>query len=90
VMDAPNMPMTPSFPNKLMFVGGGLGAGFALGAGILYLLALLDKAMYTEADVELCLKLPVLTLVPSFDVSEYSPSLAAKRGKETGVLAMKA
>jgi hypothetical protein len=25
--------------------------------------------MYSERDVELCLKLPVLTLVPSFDVS---------------------
>jgi hypothetical protein len=33
--------------------------------------ALTDKAMYTERDVELCLKLPVLTLVPSFDVSAY-------------------
>jgi polysaccharide chain length determinant protein (PEP-CTERM system associated) len=90
VLDAPSMPTSPSFPNKLMFVGGGLGAGFALSAAILYLLALLDKSMYTEADVELCLKLPVLTLVPSFDVSEYAPGLSNKRGKETGVLATKA
>jgi capsular polysaccharide biosynthesis protein len=35
----------------------------------MYLLAIGDKAMYTERDVEACLKLPVLTMVPGFDVS---------------------
>jgi polysaccharide chain length determinant protein (PEP-CTERM system associated) len=90
VLDPPGIPMTPSFPNKTLFVGGGFGAGLALGAGILYLLAMADKAMYTEADVELCLKLPVLTLVPSFDVTEYSPKLQPKPSKEMNVLATKA
>jgi uncharacterized protein involved in exopolysaccharide biosynthesis len=90
VLDAPSMPTSPSFPKKIVFVGAGVGAGFALGVSILYLLALLDKSMYTEADVELCLKLPVLTLVPSFDVSEHVPSLSNKREKETGVLVAKA
>jgi polysaccharide chain length determinant protein (PEP-CTERM system associated) len=71
VLDAPSFPTTPSFPKKLVFVGGGLGAGLALSLGILYLLAMSDKAMYSERDVELCLKLPVLTLVPSFDVSGH-------------------
>jgi capsular polysaccharide biosynthesis protein len=32
--------------------------------GILYLLAVLDKAMYSERDVENCLKLPVLVGLP--------------------------
>ena len=68
VLDAPSLPLTPSFPKKLTFVGGGLGAGFALGLGIMYLLATIDKAMYTERDVEICLKLPVLAMVQSFDV----------------------
>jgi polysaccharide chain length determinant protein (PEP-CTERM system associated) len=68
VLDAPSLPLTPSFPNKLVFVGGGLGAGLALALGILYLLAVSDKSMYSERDVEVCLKLPVLTTVPSFDV----------------------
>jgi hypothetical protein len=39
-----------------------------LSLGILYLLALSDKALYSERDVEISLKLPVLTAVPSFDV----------------------
>lgn len=68
VLDAPSLPSSPSFPKKIVFVGGGLGAGFALSLGILYLLALSDKAMYSERDVELCLKLPVLAAVPNFDV----------------------
>jgi len=65
VLDPPSLPLKPSFPKKLYFVGGGFGAGVALGIAILYLLAMADKAMYTERDVELCLKLPVLTMVPN-------------------------
>lgn len=69
VLDPPSLPVSPSFPKKIVFVGGGLGAGFALALGIMYLLAISDKAMYTERDIETCLKLPVLTMVPGFDVS---------------------
>jgi protein tyrosine kinase modulator len=69
VLDTPSLPLTPSFPKKIVFVGGGLGAGLALALGIMYLLAASDKSMYTERDVETCLKMPVLTMVPAFDVS---------------------
>jgi len=71
VLDAPSLPSSPSFPKKIVFVGGSLGAGLALSLGILYLLAVSDKGMYSERDVELCLKLPVLTTVPSFDVRAH-------------------
>ena len=67
VLDAPSLPSTPSSPNRPMLLGGGLGVGLLLAAGILYLLALMDKTMYTERDIEKCLKLPVLTLVPTVD-----------------------
>jgi uncharacterized protein involved in exopolysaccharide biosynthesis len=78
VQDAPSLPLSPSFPKKTIFVGGGLGAGFALSLGILYLLALGDKALYSERDVEVCLKLPVLASVPSFDVLTEGNILNAK------------
>src|SRR5258705_329579 len=71
VLDAPSLPSSPSFPKKIVFVGGSLGAGLALSLGILYLLAVSDKGMYSERDVEVCLKLPVLTSVPSFDVRAH-------------------
>jgi polysaccharide chain length determinant protein (PEP-CTERM system associated) len=68
VLDPPTFPSSPSFPKKAYFGGGGLGAGLVLGLGILYLIAASDKSMYTERDVEISLRLPVLALVPTLDV----------------------
>jgi polysaccharide chain length determinant protein (PEP-CTERM system associated) len=68
VLDPPSLPASPSFPKKTYFAGGGLGAGVALAFGIMYLIALLDKSMHTERDVEVCLNIPVLTTVPLLDV----------------------
>ncbi len=69
VYDPPSLPDKPSFPKKTYFAGSGLGGGFALGLGILYLIAASDKSLYTERDVEVALKLPVLALVPTLDVA---------------------
>ena len=74
ILDPPSLPDSPSSPNRLALIGGGTGVGLALGIGILYLLAMLDKAMYTERDVETCLKLPVLTTVPCFDPGMHGNS----------------
>jgi polysaccharide chain length determinant protein (PEP-CTERM system associated) len=90
VLDKPNYPALPSFPNVLAFTGGGFGGGLIVGLAILYLVAMTDKAMYSERDVETCLKLPVLTVVPSLDQTmsrkskeakhprSYEPSMALK------------
>ncbi len=78
VLDAPSLPASPSFPKKSIFAGGGLGGGFALSLGILYLLALGDKAMYTERDVEACLRLPVLAMVQSFDAKLLAQARSAQ------------
>jgi uncharacterized protein involved in exopolysaccharide biosynthesis len=68
VLDPPSLPDKPSFPKKPYFLGGGLVGGLALGVGILALIAISDKSIYTERDVELCLKLPVLGLIPNLGV----------------------
>jgi len=73
VQDAPSLPSSPSFPKKSIFVGGGFAGGLLFSLGILYLLTLTDKSLYTERDVELYLKLPVLAAVPSFDVYAHHP-----------------
>jgi uncharacterized protein involved in exopolysaccharide biosynthesis len=57
-------PNWPSFPNRLLFAGGGLGAGLALGLGLALWLELRDKCIRTEADVEAALELPLLVSVP--------------------------
>jgi polysaccharide chain length determinant protein (PEP-CTERM system associated) len=65
VLDPPSLPTTPSFPKIPVFGGGGAAFGLAAGLGILYLIAALDTSMHTERDVETCLQLPVLALVPN-------------------------
>jgi polysaccharide chain length determinant protein (PEP-CTERM system associated) len=68
VFDPPSLPNEPSFPNKLMFAGGGFGGGLALGLACLYLIAAMDKSLHSERDVELGLKLPLLVSIPALDV----------------------
>jgi uncharacterized protein involved in exopolysaccharide biosynthesis len=72
VLDPPSLPDKPSFPKKPYFLGGGLAAGLGLGVGILALIAISDKSIYTERDVELCLKLPVLGLIPNLEVKAFT------------------
>jgi polysaccharide chain length determinant protein (PEP-CTERM system associated) len=67
VLDPPSLPVTPSFPKKLYFAGGGVGGGFALSLAILYVLMIMDKSFHTERDVELHLKLTVLAAIPVFE-----------------------
>ena len=82
VLDPASLPMTPSFPKKTLFAGAGLGGGLALGLAILYLLAALDSSMHTERDVELCMKLPVLAMVPNVAPSGRGPTKGAGKGLE--------
>jgi polysaccharide chain length determinant protein (PEP-CTERM system associated) len=70
VLDPPSLPDKPAFPKPLYFISGGLAAGLALGLGIMALIAMTDTSMHTEQDVETCLKLPVLTLIPTLHVTE--------------------
>jgi len=64
VMDPPDLPEKPSFPNRPAIAGGGLGFGFALGIGIILLLEFRDRTLRTESDVEQMLRLPTLAMVP--------------------------
>ncbi len=64
--------MKPSSPKPVLFAGGGLGGGLALGVGILYLLMAMDQTLHTDREVELYLKLPVLASLPIFEASTLS------------------
>jgi uncharacterized protein involved in exopolysaccharide biosynthesis len=82
IYDPPSLPQQPSFPKKTYFVGGGLGGGLVIGLGILFLLAMMDKTIHTEREVELCLKLPVLTMVPTLAVAGLNGNRALTGQKE--------
>jgi polysaccharide chain length determinant protein (PEP-CTERM system associated) len=82
VYDPPSLPDKPSFPKKPYFVGGGFAGGLALGFGILFLFAMLDKTIHTEREAELYLKLPVLTVVPTLAVAGLNGGQAVTSPKE--------
>ena len=64
LLNPASLPDEPSFPNRLLFAGGGLASGLALGLGIALWLELRDTAIRTEADAEAALELPMLVSVP--------------------------
>ena len=63
VMDEPNLPESPQFPKRAVFVSEGLFAGLALGLLIVALLEYLDTAMRTERDIWAFTKLPTLGVI---------------------------
>ena len=82
VYDAANLPQSPSFPKKPYFLGGGAFGGLAIGFGILFLLAMMDKTIHSEHDAELFLQLPVLTVVPTLAVAGLNGNNAVADRKE--------
>ncbi len=70
VLDPPNLPEKPTFPNRPLFAAGGLGGGLGLGLLIALLLEYRDKAIRTEKDVRFYLELPTLMLMPSVEIDE--------------------
>jgi polysaccharide chain length determinant protein (PEP-CTERM system associated) len=64
VIDPPNLPERPSFPNRPAMAAGGFGGGLMVGLGLIFLLEVLNRTIRSEADAEHYLKLPVLAMMP--------------------------
>jgi len=79
VLDPAGLPSDPSFPNRLFFAGGGLGAGLALGVGIALWLEIRDRSIRTEKDASAAMDLPLLVSVPW--VSDDEPVSANGNGR---------
>jgi uncharacterized protein involved in exopolysaccharide biosynthesis len=63
VMDAPNLPDSPTFPNPYIFAGGGLLAGIMIGVFIAAWLEYRDTTLRNEKDVWAFTKLPTLATI---------------------------
>src|SRR6266567_4665581 len=79
LLNAADFPEKPSFPNRLLFAGGGLAGGLALGLGLALWLELRDQSVRTESDVLAALELPVLSQVPWVGVDDAEKNGNGKR-----------
>lgn len=76
VMDAPNLPEEPTFPNRKIFAGGGFAGGLVLGLLLAALLEYRDTSLRSEGDIWAFTKLPTLAVVSyigGLDHSRESP-----------------
>lgn len=77
VLDPPSLPEEPSFPNRQLFVLGGLIAGLAIGACLVRIAEMRDKSIRQPRDVEMLLGVPTLAVISSRNPDERAnPSLA--------------
>jgi uncharacterized protein involved in exopolysaccharide biosynthesis len=74
VMDEPNLPDSPTFPKRGVFVGAGLAGGLILGLMLVAWREYRDTALRSERDVWAFTKLPTLAVI-SFtgDFEEFKP-----------------
>jgi polysaccharide chain length determinant protein (PEP-CTERM system associated) len=79
VMDAANLPDSPTFPNHLLFTGGGLASGLVLGLILAALLEYRDKSLRNENDVFAFTKLPTLAVISYIDELDKSHAATKRR-----------
>ncbi len=88
VMDEPNLPDSPSFPNRGLFAAGGAMLGLLLGLGLSALLEYRNTAIRSDEDVYAFLHLPTLGEVERFGtrpmIQKSPPSMNQQKpeGKE--------
>jgi polysaccharide chain length determinant protein (PEP-CTERM system associated) len=85
VMDPANLPKDPTFPNRPLFALGGLGGGLALGLGLAWLFEAQDKTLRNVKDIEACLGLPTLAMVPSLTTAARLRRFRAGEAGKLGV-----
>jgi G-rich domain on putative tyrosine kinase len=82
VMDPPNLPERPAFPDRRLFAAGGLGVGFVIGLTLVAFFEWHDRSVRNERDVELWLKLPTLGVIPDFSDSDDADKKKTKDAKQ--------
>jgi polysaccharide chain length determinant protein (PEP-CTERM system associated) len=68
IIDPPNLPIRPFYPNRIQFILMGIGAGFFLGIGAAVGRELMDSTIGSEDEAQAVLNLPVLATI--FEIPE--------------------
>lgn len=64
MIDPPSLPSKPYYPNRLIFSGGGVGAGLFLGLALVVLIEFGSPKIYLEEDLSELGPIPILVEVP--------------------------
>jgi uncharacterized protein involved in exopolysaccharide biosynthesis len=70
LLKAASLPDAPSFPDRLLFVKGGLAGGLGIGLAWAFWLEFTDKSIRTEEDAIAVLDLPVMVSIPWLGVTK--------------------
>jgi polysaccharide chain length determinant protein (PEP-CTERM system associated) len=84
VMDPPNLPEQPVFPNRLLFGIGGVAGGLIFGLALSGYLEYRDQGLRNERDVLALTELPTLASIPWLVSEERSDSLWTKLTRRGG------
>ena len=69
LVEPPNLPDEPSWPNRPLVIAAGALAGLGLGFVLAMLVELIDRPLRSPSQIE-ALNIPILGIVPIFDVVE--------------------
>lgn len=70
ILDQAQLPLTPSGPNRMLYLVIGIMIGGITGVGIIFVTEMMDKTIKTHKDIEQKLRLRVLATIPEYDVPE--------------------
>lgn len=86
VVEPPNLPERPEYPNPVLFTLWGASTGFAVGLLAIVAGEMNDKSLRTEGDVEHFLDLPTLAVIPAAGARDGGSGNgeAGSRGGRTG------
>jgi uncharacterized protein involved in exopolysaccharide biosynthesis len=84
VVEAPNLPDSPQWPNRPLLMAGGALAGIVLGFLLAIGVELLNRPMRSPGQIE-ALGLPLLGLVPIFETGERKRWFSVFRKAETRI-----
>jgi uncharacterized protein involved in exopolysaccharide biosynthesis len=84
LVEPPNLPDQPHWPNRPLVIVAGAGAGLALGFLLALLVELLNRPMRSPAQVQ-SMGLPVLGVVPILQTNPRKKRFAFFRKREAGL-----
>jgi polysaccharide chain length determinant protein (PEP-CTERM system associated) len=77
LVDPPNLPEKPTFPDRLLFAIGGLAGGLCVGGGLAAWVEYRDKTLRNEHDVLYFTKLETLAMIPV--IASAMPDVSSRK-----------